>query len=117
MVDVQVVRALLAKVIDGQEFDGKEELLAQVAGVSVVAGSVTFLDLSIAGDAEPSPFQGRKVPGRALVFGGDQPLGGLEVWIDNGYVTALEYWWITNDAPVELPDPRQVRCEAEGPVS
>lgn len=106
IVDVQVVRALVAKVIDAQEFDGKEELLAQVPGLLVVAGPVTFLDVSVTGEAEPSPFRGRKVPGRAWVFDGDQPSGGLEVWLDDGYMTALEYWWITNDPPVGPLTPR-----------
>ena len=79
MVDVAVVRVLVAKVLSAQEFGGKDELIAQVPHLSVVGGPVTFLALSVDCDAVGrSPTKVGKVPGRAWVFDGDQPVGGLE---------------------------------------
>lgn len=34
-----------------------------------------------------------------------QPLGDIMVWVENGYLASLEYAWVTEDRPSDLPLP------------
>lgn len=36
-------------------------------------------------------------------------LGELLVWVADGRISALEYSWVTDEPPSELPDPRMIR--------
>ena len=104
-------RRLLAKVIGDQDFDGRDELLAQVPYVEVVGGPVTFRKIGVDRQCVPrSDTSLERVPGEAWAFGDDgQPIGTLVVWIDDGYISALEYGWVSDAAPTELPNPDKVR--------
>jgi hypothetical protein len=104
------VRALVRKVIEDQEFDGKNELLAQVPYLHVVDGPLTFLNLTVvAGAGVESPFAGEVVPGQAWVIDrAGRTLGTLLVWVFGGCISALEYGWVTDDPPDALPTLDQV---------
>jgi hypothetical protein len=36
-------------------------------------------------------------------------LGELLIWVTDGRISALEYSWVTDEPPSELPDPRMIR--------
>lgn len=105
-----VVRALVRRLIETQSFEGREELLAQVPFVRVVGGPVTFLELAVdAAAARPSAFLGGPVPGCAWVRSADgETIGTMIVWIERGYISALEYGWMTDEPPTELPAVEQI---------
>jgi hypothetical protein len=105
------VRALVDRVLGSADFEGKAEFTAQVAHLSVGEGPITFLPLVVDRLAvPPSTFVGTRVPGEAWVMDADgAPLGILVVWVEAGYMTALEYGWVTSDPPTALPSPHAVR--------
>ncbi len=108
--DNQVTQRLLARLIEDQEFPGKPELLAQVTHASVIGGPITFRHLDVDRSVAPSsPIIGSKVPGQAWVV--DETgttLGTLIVWVEDGYLSGLEYGWVTDDPPDNLPAPSQI---------
>lgn len=110
-VPMEVLRGLIANVLGAQSFDGRDELLAQVPCVKVTAGPLTFLKLAVdPSEAAPSSFATGSVPGQAWVLderGGQ--LGTLFVWVEVGYISALEYRWVTEEPPAVLPTASQVR--------
>jgi hypothetical protein len=105
------VRTLVKRLIEDQMFDGREELLAQVPFLSVIDGPVTDLALKVDPRAvPPSTFVSGPVPGCAWVHDANgQPVGTLLVWVDRGYISTLEYGWITDQPPTELPTVEQLR--------
>jgi hypothetical protein len=105
-----LVRAVVKRLIEDQSFGGRGELLAQVPFVRVVGGPVTCLALEVDRSAVPaSPFVSGHVPGCAWVRDMDwEPMGTLLVWVDRGYLSALEYGWVTDEAPTELPTVEQI---------
>ncbi len=44
---------------------------------------------------------------------GGEPVGEILVWTSDGYLTALEYAWYSDDPPVEWPDPAWLTIEHE----
>jgi hypothetical protein len=107
------VQALVRKVIEDQDFEGGTELLAQVPHLRVAHGPITMLHLNIEQTAvAASSFSGDVVPGRAWVRNVlGEPIGTLLVWVSGGYITDLEYAWMTDEPPSELPTPDQVTTE------
>jgi hypothetical protein len=107
---VAVVRAALRRLIEDQAFDGREELLAQVPFVRVVDGPITDLALEVdPATVPPSSFLSGPVPGCAWVRDANgETIGTLLVWVDRGYLSALEYGWVTDQPPTELPTAEQI---------
>ena len=98
-------RALLAVLLSG---DGPRliELRAQVPAVSVVAPwSPGWPSLHLAvgsGVARSAVGNGPAASGWAYGPTGD-PLGTLLVWVTDGYLSGLEYGWVTDEPPAQLP--------------
>ena len=92
-------------------FPGQPELLAQVPFLQIGGGPITFLRLLVDRSVAPrSDFGDGPAPGFAGVFGEDgAPIGTLLVWVKGGYLSALEYAWVTDEPPVQLPKAEQVR--------
>jgi hypothetical protein len=117
-VSIDEVRSLVASVIANQHFPGRSELLAQVPALRVVGGPITFLALAVDGDNAPqSVLDHGPVPGQAWVKSdqGD-PIGGLLVWVTGGLISALEYFWVTNEPPTRLPSVNQI-SHGPGPTT
>jgi hypothetical protein len=103
----EAIQALTRKLLEQNEFAGREELLAQVDGIEYIDGPVTMMRVRVrrtcpASSGVPSP-----VPSSPHVLGerGDV-IGGLILWLDDeGYMDCLEYWWVTDEMPTELPPP------------
>jgi hypothetical protein len=67
-------------------------------------------------DCEPcSECNEGPIPVRALVETPKSPqdegelLGEILVWVSEGCLAAIEYAWVTDDAPTSLPDVEQIR--------
>src|SRR5690349_6926002 len=104
------VRSLLRVILAAEHYEGQRELLAQVDHVRVVGGPVTMLELAVDPSVTRSSLADGPVPGSAwAINAAGDPLGTLVVWVADGYLSALEYGWVTDDAPNELPPIREVR--------
>jgi hypothetical protein len=109
-------RDLLSLLLDPASFDGARELAAQVARTRVAGGFPTLLDLDVPRTAPASPYKPRLIPLRALVNSpGGELLGEILVWVGDGYLSALEYAWYTEDAPSEMPPLDYLRVEEHDP--
>jgi hypothetical protein len=50
----------------------------------------------------PKAADSGRVPVEAAVDGAGHA-GGLMLWVDDGRLSALEYWWVTEKAPDGFP--------------
>ena len=107
-------RALLLRLVSGAR--DEEALRAQVEvseyGEAWFEGSQSFT--IVPGRSVTSPNRGRgrgPTPGpQALVLkDGAKPVseenfvGAVLLWLDGDRITALEYWWVTDEMPDRLP--------------
>jgi hypothetical protein len=104
---------LVALVLSQKSFGGHEQLVAQVPRLRIEGGPITFLRLLVDRSLTPrSTFERGPVPGFAGVYGVEGlAIGTLLVWVKDGYLSALEYAWVTDEAPDRLPEASQVRLE------
>lgn len=108
--DIAVVRSLVKTVLEqAPDFDGKAELLGQVHTIEVVGGPLTMLELSVDRSLPAGRPLNGPVPGSCWSWDSDgSPIGEVLVWADDGFVHTLEYGWVTDERPSELPDPKQL---------
>lgn len=102
------VRWLLSR-----DFVGADELRAQVPNARVVGpwgpGSAS-VDLAVAGEIPRSQLADGPTPGEAWAYDASgQPLGTVLLWVTGGCLSALEYGWVTDDVPAELPPVETLR--------
>jgi hypothetical protein len=38
-----------------------------------------------------------------------EPLGEIVVWVTAGYLSDLEFAWVTDDIPAAIPSPERIR--------
>jgi hypothetical protein len=116
-VEVTRVRELVRTILEqAPEFDGQAELLAQVPSIEIAGGPITMLDLVVDRSLPPALVAGGPVPGRCWAWAADgTPIGTLLVWAPDGYINTLEYGWITDDPPTELPDPTALTTDTDQP--
>lgn len=104
------IRAVVRALLDQGDFLGKQELLAQVEGLTYVDGPVDWLHL-IVNRRFPASAAESPVPIMPTVLDeAGEPYGGLLLWLDaEGYIDYLEYFWIFGDIPpTRLPSPDQI---------
>jgi hypothetical protein len=82
-------------------------LRAQIPLTSVlgtwVAGSAS-LNLSVAAEAVPAPLPDGPIPGEVWAYAPDgSTLGTVLLWVVDGVLSAVEYGWVTDVPPAELP--------------
>lgn len=105
-------RALLKFLLADERFAGARELAAQVGGVTVLGGLPTLLDLQVSRNAARTALADGPIPLRALVAGPDDEIEGeILVWVNDGYLSGLEYAWYTDEAPSEVPSVDRIRIE------
>ena len=104
------VRDLLEKVLRQADFPGSAELLQQASSVRVIGGPITMLDLHSSDASAASAFTDGPVPLSMLVSdSAGNPIGELIIWVEQGYLSGLEFAWWTDDPPDELPTADHVR--------
>ncbi|WP_228782127.1 hypothetical protein [Nocardia abscessus] len=91
---------------------GASEYLAQIPYAQVVAswgsGSPS-VDLAV----RPGAMQAAGSPGGILASGAvtdrnGAPIGEVMLWVENGWLSGIEYAWYTNERPHALPEPDQI---------
>lgn len=102
-------------VLSAHGFEGDQALLRQVPAVSVVGGPVTMIELAVdRSRVEPSIFGSGPAPGHSWVFTPEgEPVGPLLVWVEDGYISCLEYGWVADDPPTDLPPSTWVRTDLD----
>jgi hypothetical protein len=82
------------------DFQGVRELRLQAA---TAQAECTGLIVNLVVDAVlPIAQVAKRTPVQAVVDGSGYD-GGLLLFVDDGRLSALEYWWVTEDAPDEFP--------------
>jgi hypothetical protein len=105
--EISVVTKLLSS-----DAPGANEYLAQVPYAQVVAtwgvGSPS-VDLSV----RPGAVQAPGVPdgifaGGAVTDRNGSPIGEVILWVENGWLSGIEYVWYTDERPHALPEPARI---------
>jgi hypothetical protein len=104
------VRALVRGLLEQHDFAGRDELLAQVDGVEYEDGPLMMMRLRVSPDFPASHDVRSPVPNRPWLVDHDgQFIGMLLLWLDDsGYIDCLEYAWVTDQIPTQLPDPNSL---------
>jgi hypothetical protein len=82
------------------DFPGAKELREQAISVSAEREGM-IIDL-IVSEALPRATVVSRTPVQAVVDG-DRHDGGLLLFVDDGALSALEYWWVTEEEPDVFP--------------
>jgi hypothetical protein len=106
-------RATLRQILRGASFAGASALSEQIDRAKVVGGIPTLLDLEVDGSAAASAAPDGPIPVEALVEGTDGAIEGMVmVWVTGGYLSALEYAWVTDEVPRGMPPAESIRAES-----
>lgn len=95
------------------DFPGVAELraqipLARVAG-SRASGTAPSFDITVSESAPRSALLQKMAPITAVTYDADQEYTGeFILWLADGYLSGLEYAWITDEAPEDLPEPSSI---------
>ncbi|MFF2556982.1 hypothetical protein ACFVUS_38680 [Nocardia sp. NPDC058058] len=107
--------AVLRKILS-RDFVGAVEFRAQVAFVRVVAtwgvGSPS-VDLAVSVGVRAADVADGLLPVEGEVrdeAGGF--VGEILVWVTEGYLSAIEFTWVTDERPKVLPDPGAMRLKS-----
>lgn len=90
----------------------------QIAALQGVGGSITMLALSIPSSSPHIGLPDGPYPGPhadvhiSVVDNAGNDIGGILLWIDAGRLSTLEYFWYTDDPPIELPPVDRVVAHA-----
>jgi hypothetical protein len=82
------------------DFPGALELRAQAASVEAT-GVAMFVELSV-DHSLPKAAVLNRTPVQAVVDGHGYD-GGLLLFVEEGRLSGLEYWWVTEEMPAEFP--------------
>ena len=82
------------------DFPGVVELREQATTVSAEREGM-IVDLLVSADC-PHAAVVKRTPVQAVVDG-DGYDGGLLLFVDDGQLSALEYWWVTEERPDVMP--------------
>jgi hypothetical protein len=86
-----------------------EKLADQVGCAHVSDDSTpTFLRLVVEDGAAATSFADGPIPGRFPVSRESELLGEILVWVKGGRLSAIEYAWVTDAAPTQMPEPSEV---------
>lgn len=105
-------RALVALLLSG-DAPGNGELRAQIPATLVVEPwSPGSASLHLAVDTGTPRSEANGPVGSGWVYDrSDTVLGTLLLWATDGYLSGLEYGWVTDEAPAHLPPVEAVRLD------
>jgi hypothetical protein len=102
-------RSVLRLIIEHTDVALREILLTQLEHAVVRGGPITMLELAVVGEMAPVHLDKDLLPVRAVhESDSGEPLGELLVWTTNGYLSHLEYGWLTDEPPDEIPPARSI---------
>ena len=89
-------------------FDGVDRLRAQIPHCRVVAlwaAGQPSVDLVVPETVAPAQVPDGEIPsGSEVRDRAGRYLGEVLIWVDGGYLSAIEYAWVTDEPPDRLPD-------------
>ncbi|GIE79756.1 hypothetical protein Aph02nite_57060 [Actinoplanes philippinensis] len=111
-------RRVLAYLLDVNE-PGAAALRAQLdsARTPGYRAETAEFDLVVTGDVPLDTTGEALFPTRTFVWEGDVPQGELLLWIRDGRMSCLEYGWISDDQPTDLPDPALLSHDPNPPAA
>jgi hypothetical protein len=90
------------------DFEGAAQLRAQVPHTQVVAvwtEGLPSVDLSVPATVAKAPVADGEIPaGSEVRDAAGEYLGEVLIWVGGGYLSAVEYAWVTDEPPTRLPD-------------
>jgi hypothetical protein len=100
------------------DFPGVAELRAQIPLARLAAAETTgwepSFNVTVPKAAPPSAFSGNLAPIEAYVYDANQEYTGeFLIWIAHGYLAGVEYAWITDEPPADLPDPSTIQVSVK----
>lgn len=113
----EVERATLETLLS-VDFEGAAALRDQIPLARVVgshdAGAPPGFDIAVPGNARRSTHLEKMAPVSGHVYDSSQEYTGeFILWLANGYLSGLEYAWITDGKPDELPDPGSIQVSVK----
>ncbi|WP_152031002.1 hypothetical protein [Agromyces aureus] len=88
----------------------------QISALRAVSGPVTMLELDIPSEVQKivranGPYRSMSNDAQVEVVdeSGDA-IGGILLWVEDGRLITLEYYWYTDDPPLELPTVQRIVC-------
>jgi hypothetical protein len=96
------------------EFAGARELRAQAKTASAGAGTLV-VDL-IVDRSLPEAVVRHRIPVQAVVDGAGYD-GGLILYVDDGRLSGVEYWWVTEEAPDHFPPAAAIGTPVVAPAA
>jgi hypothetical protein len=89
------------------DFEGAPELRLQ-ASTAMANGSGLIIDL-VTDPSSPQASVTSRIPVEAAVEDeGGVPSNGLILFVHDGRLSALEYWWTTDEMPDAFPPPHRI---------
>lgn len=111
--DLEATAALLRHILQDARVPGIVELMAQADRLGAATGPVTMLQLGVLADAPRSRYPNGPVQVDAEVSDADgASVGELLVWVEDGFLSTLEFTWWTDEPPTELPALHRVTVTA-----
>jgi hypothetical protein len=109
-------RATLIALLEYADFDGRDALLGQVefARVDRYCGVDATVSLTVDTNVPSAGRTYRPIPNEAEIVGANgEPLGGVIVFADDGYLSYLEVYWY--DDPISpIPPLDQMQLQTRG---
>ncbi len=94
-------------------FAGADELRAQIPYCQVTGTWVEGLpsvDLTVTGSIGKASVVDGEIPTASEVRNdAGEYIGEITVWVANGYLSAIEYAWVTDNPPLKLPAPSNMK--------
>ncbi|MCU1688427.1 MAG: hypothetical protein JWN20_355 [Jatrophihabitantaceae bacterium] len=104
-IGIESTAALLRHVLQAARVPGIVELMAQVDHLGSVLGPVTMLRLGVLAGAPRSGYPNGPVQVDAEVIdAAGESVGELLVWVEDGFLSTLDFAWWTDEPPTALPD-------------
>jgi hypothetical protein len=105
-------RGIIERILKAADIPDVTVLLAQAANLKVSGGIPTFIDLKGNAAAARATIPNGPIPVRALVYSRSGELQGeILLWVRDGYLSALEFAWFTDETPTKFPLPEQLQIE------
>ncbi len=101
------VQGILAKIV-GSAPREREGLRLQASNTRVAGGPVTMLTLDVAAGPCVTLPDGPLPLRSEVTNSAGRPVGEIVVWVSDGYLSALEFAWWTDQPPSRLPPATQV---------